>query len=116
MVVRKALWAAGFRYRLHGKGLAGKPDLVFNALRTVVFVHGCYWHEHSCQKGRIPQQNSRFWKKKGKRNKERDQRNIRRLRREGWSVLTIWECSLSSARSTESAIGRLISALGARRT
>ena len=74
LAVRKAVWAAGFRYRLHGKGLPGKPDLVFPALRTVVFVHGCYWHGHSCQKGRIPKQNSAFWRDKFAANKARDQK------------------------------------------
>lgn len=115
VIVRKAVWAAGFRYRLHGKGLPGRPDLVFPALRTIVFVHGCYWHAHSCQKGRIPAQNSRFWREKFAMNKARDQRNVRRLRREGWSVLTIWECSLSTVKSRDAAIRKLLDALARRR-
>lgn len=115
LLVRKAVWAAGFRYRLHGEDLPGRPDLVLPALRTVVFVHGCYWHAHSCQKGRIPGQNSHFWSNKFEANKARDQRNIRRLRREGWSVLTVWECSLSKAQSREGVIRRLLAALRARR-
>lgn len=111
LVVRKAVWAAGFRYRLHGKGLPGRPDLVFTALRTVVFVHGCYWHAHSCQKGRIPGQNSRFWREKFAMNKLRDRRNARRLRRMGWSVLVVWECSLSTARPRNRAIHKLLATL-----
>lgn len=115
LVVRKAVWAAGFRYRLHGRGLPGRPDLVFPALRTVVFIHGCYWHAHSCQKGRIPAQNSRFWREKFLANKARDRRNVQRLRREGWSVLTVWECSLATAKSREATIGKLLVALAMRR-
>lgn len=115
LVVRKAVWAAGFRYRLHGKGLPGRPDLVFPALGTVVFIHGCYWHAHSCQKGRIPTQNSRFWQEKFAANLARDQRNAQRLRREGWSVLTVWECSLSTAKSRDRSVRKLLRALARRR-
>lgn len=115
LLVRKALWAAGHRYRLHAKGLPGKPDLVFPGLGTVVFVHGCYWHAHSCQKGRIPAQNSRFWQEKFLANKARDKRNSQRLRRAGWSVLTVWECSLADEGSRKMAIAKLLHALSQRR-
>lgn len=111
LVVRKAVWAAGFRYKLHSKGLPGRPDLVFPALRTVVFIHGCYWHAHECQKGRIPGQNKTFWQNKFDANKARDQRNVRRLRREGWSVLTVWECSLATTKAREGSIRKLLGAL-----
>lgn len=114
-IVRRAVWAAGFRYRLHDKGLAGKPDLVLSALGIVVFVNGCYWHAHSCQKGRVPGQNSRFWRDKFLANKERDKRNIRRLRRGGWSVVTIWECSLATQRKRERTIRHLLDLLDKRR-
>lgn len=116
LVVRQAVWAAGYRYRLHAKGLSGKPDLVFPGLNTVVFIHGCYWHAHSCQKGRIPGQNSRFWEEKFLSNKARDKRNSQRLRRAGWSVLTVWECSLSTERTRKVAIDKLLEALSQRRT
>lgn len=115
LLVRRAVWAAGFRYRLHGKGIAGKPDLVFPALKTVVFVNGCYWHGHSCQKGRIPGQNSSFWRDKFLANRERDKRNIRRLRRDGWSVLTVWECSLATTKKRERTISHLLGLLDNRR-
>ncbi len=111
LVVRKAVWAAGFRYRLHSKGLPGRPDLAFPALRTVVFIHGCYWHAHECQKGRIPGQNQKFWRDKFDANKARDQQNVRRLRREGWSVLTVWECSLATTKAREGSIRKLLGAL-----
>jgi len=115
LVVRKAVWAAGYRYRLHRKGLPGRPDLIFPALRTVIFIHGCYWHAHSCQKGRIPGQNSGFWQAKFTSNKARDTRNARRLRAAGWSVLTVWECSLSTTKARHPTLRRLLKALGARR-
>jgi DNA mismatch endonuclease (patch repair protein) len=116
LIVRGAVWAAGFRYRLHMKGLPGRPDLVFPALRTVVFIHGCYWHAHSCQKGRIPGQNSRFWQEKFALNKARDQRNARRLRRAGWSVVTVWECSLSTVMSRNRSIRKLLNTLVRKRS
>ena len=115
LIVRKALWAAGFRYTLHGRGLAGKPDLVMPSIRTVIFVHGCYWHGHSCQKGRIPKQNSDFWRRKFDANMDRDRKASRRLRREGWSVLTVWECSLASSAKRTKTLCRLIDLLTRRR-
>jgi len=111
LVVRHAVWAAGFRYRLHGNGLPGSPDLVFPGIRTIVFVHGCFWHAHSCQKGRIPGRNRRFWQDKFDANKLRDRRNVQRLRRDGWSVLIVWECSLAKAKSREATIAKLLKAL-----
>lgn len=108
LIVRQAVWAAGYRYRLHDKRLPGKPDLIFPGLRTVVFVHGCYWHAHTCQKGRIPGQNSGFWSEKFAANVARDMRNARKLRRAGWSVLTVWECTLSTPTAREGEIRRLL--------
>lgn len=108
LIVRKAVWAAGYRYRLHRKGLPGRPDLVFPGLRAVVFVHGCYWHGHSCQKGRVPGQNSAFWKEKFEANIARDKRNQTALRRAGWEVATVWECSLATKDKRKKAIGELL--------
>ena len=115
LIVRKAVWAAGFRYRIHGQGLPGKPDLIFSGLSTVVFVHGCYWHAHHCQKGRVPGSNSSFWREKFSKNKARDARNVRQLRNAGWSVLTVWECTLATARSRDATLRRLLRALERRR-
>lgn len=92
--VRKALHAAGFRFRLHRKDLPGRPDLVLPKYGVVVFVHGCFWHAHHCQKGRIPSTRSEFWEEKFKGNKRRDRRNARELRAMGWRVLHVWECEL----------------------
>ena len=97
----------GFRFRLHAKELPGRPDLVMPKYSVVVFVHGCYWHAHHCQKGRIPGTNPLFWKDKFTSNRRRDERNNRKLRRLGWRVLTIWECRLTTESSRERALCNL---------
>ena len=94
MIVRRLLHRAGYRYRLHRKGLPGNPDLVFGSRRKLIFVHGCFWHQHDCLAGRKPQSNTGYWHAKLARNVERDARNEQQLRAAGWSVLTIWECEL----------------------
>jgi DNA mismatch endonuclease (patch repair protein) len=92
-VVRRLVHSLGYRYRLHVAALPGAPDLVFPSRRKVVFVHGCYWHRHACRGGRsMPASQVAYWKKKFVRNTLRDARNYRKLRRLGWSVMTVWEC------------------------
>jgi len=98
MRVRRILHAAGLRYRLHGKGLPGKPDLVFARAKTVVFVHGCFWHMHPCKYGKpAPATNRNFWAEKRRSNVERDRRNRAQLQSDGWSVFEIWECETRDA-------------------
>lgn len=93
--LRKALFARGFRYRLHVKSLPGAPDIVFPGRRAVIFVHGCFWHGHDCKRGsRTPKQNADYWREKIARNKARDARQVEELRSAGWRVLTVWECEL----------------------
>lgn len=111
LLVRKKLWGEGFRYRLHRAGLPGKPDLVLPALHTVVLVHGCYWHGHSCQKGRVPATNSPFWAAKFAANKARDKRNKAQLRAQGWNVVTVWECSLATQTKRHATLNRLVKRL-----
>ncbi len=95
LLVRKALHALGFRYRLHVKDLPGKPDLVFPKLRAVVFVNGCFWHRHlECKFAAVPKSNSEFWEQKLEANRKRDLLHGQQLRTLGWRVLTIWECEL----------------------
>jgi len=95
MKVRRAAHALGYRFRLHRKDLPGKPDLTFPSRRAVVFVNGCFWHRHECDRGRkTPASNVEFWQDKFRRNVERDRRNVAALESEGWRVLTIWECDL----------------------
>ncbi len=95
MKVRRAIHAAGFRYRLHSRKLPGSPDLVFPRYRVAVFVHGCFWHWHGCKRSRMPSANQEYWRRKISRNIERDRRVQTLLRETGWQVVTIWECSLS---------------------
>ena len=107
LLVRRFLHAAGFRYRLHVRDLPGKPDLILPKHRTVVFVHGCFWHAHGCQKGRIPGTRSEFWQEKFASNKARDARNMRALRRLGWQVITVWECTLSKGSTRQATLETL---------
>lgn len=93
MAVRKAFWAAGLRYRLHDKNLPGKPDLVFPGHRTVVFVHGCFWHSHEgCPNFRLPKSRTDWWAEKLARNKARDAEVRAALEAAGWRVIVVWEC------------------------
>ena len=92
MIVRRMVHGMGFRYRLHRKDLPGKPDLVFGPSRKVIFVHGCFWHQHSCQEGRIPASRRDYWVPKLKRNIERDKEAIGKLREDDWDVMVVWEC------------------------
>jgi DNA mismatch endonuclease (patch repair protein) len=95
MVFRKLIHRAGFRYRLYVKILPGKPDLVLKKYKTVVFIHGCFWHKHeNCRRGNKPKSNNEYWDAKLARNVERDAENVRLLESEGWHVLIIWECEL----------------------
>jgi DNA mismatch endonuclease (patch repair protein) len=94
LLVRSLLHRMGFRYRLHGKGLPGKPDLVFARARAVLFVHGCFWHMHRCRFGKpAPATNRSFWAEKRRGNAERDKRNRAALKADGWRVFEIWECA-----------------------
>jgi DNA mismatch endonuclease (patch repair protein) len=110
MAVRKALHAAGFRYRLHRRDLPGTPDIAISSIRSAVFVHGCFWHGHDCAKGRNrPSSNAAFWIEKLDRNLVRDQLAHGALLALGWHVETVWECDLKLS------IGALIDRLNARR-
>lgn len=93
MIVRRKLHSLGFRFRLHRKELPGKPDIVLTKHRAVIFVHGCFWHQHeSCSKAKPPSSNVEFWENKLKENMRRDFRNVSELKRLGWHVLIVWEC------------------------
>ena len=94
LVVRRWLWRQGFRYRLYVKTLPGHPDIVMRKWRTAIFVNGCFWHGHECQKRR-PATHSEFWQEKIDRNRARDARNQAMLSAAGWHVIVVWECQLS---------------------
>jgi DNA mismatch endonuclease (patch repair protein) len=98
VLVRKALHKRGFRYRLGGAGLPGRPDIVLPKYRTVVFVHGCFWHGHSCPLYRLPKTRPEFWAQKIFTNRVRDARVASQLTELGWRLIVIWECSLRRVR------------------
>ena len=105
LTVRKALHAAGLRFRIHAKHIPGRPDIVLPRFKTAVLVHGCFWHRHPrCKFAYTPRSNISFWKEKFASNVARDRRAIRALRREGWNVFVVWECEIA-----EQSLARLIS-------
>jgi len=96
LLLRRALHALGLRYRLHGKGLPGRPDIVFPKYRAVVFVHGCFWHRHGgCKVASTPKSNTEFWQAKFARNVDRDAVHVSNLEAQGWRVFIAWECELT---------------------
>ena len=94
--IRRLVHGLGYRYRLYRRDLPGTPDLVFPGRRKIIFVHGCFWHQHDCPRGSRPSSNKRFWKAKLRKNVERDNKNISALIAAGWSILIIWECEIKS--------------------
>ena len=94
LAVRKYLFSLGYRYRLHLRTLPGSPDIVLPKYRTAIQVRGCFWHSHSCMKGKVPENNRKYWQKKLSRNRERDKDNDTRLKKIGWDVVTLWECAV----------------------
>ena len=109
IVVRKAAWHLGYRYRLHVKALPGCPDLVFRSARAVIFVHGCFWHRHrGCPLARLPKSKLDFWVPKLEQNRIRDLKNARSLRRAGWRVAVIWECETENERLSKQKLVRLL--------
>jgi DNA mismatch endonuclease, patch repair protein len=105
MVLRRLIYKLGYRYRLHSRHLAGRPDIVFSGRRKIIFVHGCFWHQHpGCREGRLPASRLEYWEPKLQRNKARDASNQARLEADGWKVLVVWECQTKET-------GRLIEML-----
>ena len=99
MLVRKFLHAQGYRYRLHDKKLPGKPDIVLAKYRTVIFVHGCFWHGHTkCKYYVVPKTRTEWWLNKINGNKTNDARAVKALKKDGWRVMEVWECQLKPAK------------------
>lgn len=93
--VRRLLHSMGYQYRLHVKSLPGNPDIVFPRKHKAIFVHGCFWHQHNCKRGRRrPTSNKAYWHAKLDKNKQRDKRNRAELRKLGWKCLVVWECQI----------------------
>jgi DNA mismatch endonuclease, patch repair protein len=104
-VVRRILHSLGFRYRIHFKGLPGKPDIVFTRKRKVIFVHGCFWHHHpNCKRAAMPSSNSEYWREKLAYNRRRDANHLVALQEAGWKSLVVWECE---TRQLQKLAGRL---------
>lgn len=94
-ILRSALHRQGYRFNIHKKDLPGKPDIVLPKYRTLIFVHGCFWHYHEdCREGRIPNTNSKFWREKLSKNVEKDKRNVKACEELGWKALVVWECEV----------------------
>ena len=109
LLVRSLVHRLGYRFRLHRKDLPGAPDLVFPARRKVIFVHGCFWHGHTCPRGaRLPKANAHYWREKIARNRKRDQQHRRNLRQLGWSVLVLWECQLRNQQQIAARLTRFL--------
>lgn len=102
ILLRKALHRIGFRFRLHGRKIKGKPDIVLPKYMAVVFVHGCFWHRHSgCKVASVPKSNTEFWLDKFERNVERDKRVTHELLEDGWRVFVVWECETDTPKKAE---------------
>ena len=113
--LRRALHKVGYRFRLHVKTLAGKPDIVLAAYRCAIQVRGCFWHGHDCIDGHIPKSHGEYWKPKLARNKRNDRRNDRIMRKEGWAVAIVWECRTKTRASLERQVKRISRILEGRR-
>jgi DNA mismatch endonuclease (patch repair protein) len=105
MLVRRQLYAKGYRYRLHRMDLPGCPDLVFRSRKKVIFVHGCFWHGHNCQRGaRVPVHNRQYWTQKITKNRERDKMVRDSLHALGWKICVLWECELKDMSKIASSV------------
>ena len=113
LILRKYLFSIGYRYRIHSKKLPGQPDLVFSSRKKVIFIHGCFWHQHEdCNRAIMPKSNKDYWYPKLENNKERGAANIRLLKEQGWSVLSVWECELIIKSRLETTKRKVVQFLG----
>lgn len=96
ILVRKFLFEKGFRYRKNDKRLPGRPDIVLPKYKTIIFIHGCFWHGHHCKAGKLPETNKEFWENKINSNMERDKKNQYKLEKLGWKIIIIWQCKLKN--------------------
>ena len=108
MAVRRLIHSLGYRYRLHRKDLPGQPDLVFSSRRKLVFVHGCFWHQHTCKGAHLPKSNRSYWKPKLERNRARDAEHLKVLTSMGWKCIVVWECELKHLERVQQRLSRFL--------
>jgi DNA mismatch endonuclease, patch repair protein len=108
MIVRSIVKRMGVRYRSCLRNLPGKPDLAILAQRKAILVHGCFWHGHDCEGGKLPKSNRSYWKSKQSKNTLRDLRNARALRLRGWKLMTLWECEIRNRKRLEARLSRFL--------
>jgi DNA mismatch endonuclease, patch repair protein len=113
MQLRRHLHRLGYRYRLHRRELPGKPDIVFPTRRRLIYVHGCFWHQHrNCKVAHLPKSRSDYWAEKFRRNTERDAQNLAAAHALGWETMVVWECELRNTSTLEEAVVRFLGAPG----
>lgn len=108
LLVRKYLFAHGFRYRKNVSSLPGKPDIVLLKYKTVIFIHGCFWHGHACKAGKLPNSNHLFWKDKINTNRLRDARDVKKLKEQGWHIIVIWQCEIKNRKLRDLSLLQLL--------
>ena len=117
LLVRSYLHRCGFRFRVHGRQLPGKPDIVLPKYRTVVFVHGCFWHRHQdCSRSTMPASRVDFWRDKFEKNVARDEKNQALLQQGDWRVLVVWECEISTCSKRDGRLTLLVRQIEAGKT
>lgn len=116
ILVRKFLFSKGFRFRKNVKNLPGKPDIVLPKYKTAIFVHGCFWHGHSCKRGTLPKTNHKFWLEKIGKNIERDIRNSSELKETGWNIIVVWQCEIKNKDERNIHLNKLIEEIKANRS
>lgn len=107
-MVRSFLFKQGFRFRKNLKTLVGKPDIVLPKYKTLIFIHGCFWHGHNCKRAALPKSNIDFWRKKIESNTVRDKRVIKELKKAGWKIITIWDCELKNKSKVDKTLNRIV--------
>jgi len=108
MLVRKYLFSKGFRFRKHVKKLPGSPDIVLTKYKTVIFIHGCFWHGHKdCKYSQLPTTRNEFWKDKTEKNIERDNKKNWELKSLGWKVITVWQCEVKNSELAKNRLKKL---------
>lgn len=109
LLVRKALFKEGIRYRLHNNKLPGRPDITISKQKRVIFINGCFWHQHNkCKYSVLPKSNKEYWRPKLERNMQKQKRDIKQLRKDGWNVSVLWECELKNKKLANDKVTQIL--------